>query len=156
MSILKLLIVEDDRHIATLIGRALDGLADCVDCVDNWEAAFDHISRNNDDALWADLRMPGTSEEDAIANIAKLRSLNHRIVIIVGSGFITPHIRALLDKVGTDAVFYKQAGFKAEQVASLIVLGMMRSRMRDASFNDRLLGRALEWLSERYPTAAMP
>lgn len=33
---------------------------------------------------------------------------------------------------------------------------MMRARMRNETFNDKLLSRALEWLSERYPTVAIP
>lgn len=153
---LKLLIIEDDANFSTLVARALEGLADEVERVDNWTQAFIHTNTEKDDAVWADLRMPGTSEEEAIENIAKLRTLNHRIVIVVGSGFITPYVRAKLDQAGCDGVFYKNAGFKAEQVASLIVLGMMRARMRNAAFNDKLLGKALEWLSERYPTVPIP
>lgn len=156
MSFLKLLIIEDDKNIPILIERALEGLADTVVHLDNWEAAFEHIYKHNDDAAWIDLRMPGSSEEDSIANIAKLRSLNHRIIIVVGSGFITPYVRAQLDRAGCDGVFYKDGGFRAEQVASLIVLGMMRARMRDVAFNDKLLTKALEWLSDRYPTVAIP
>lgn len=155
-TILKLLVIEDDPNFAKLVARALEGLADEVETVANWEEAFLHTETKNDDAVWADLRMPGTSEEEAIANITKMRMLNFRIVIVVGSGFITPYVRAQLNKAGVDGVFYKDAGFKAEQVASLIVLGMMRARMRNETFNDKLLSRALEWLSERYPTVAIP
>lgn len=155
-AILKLLIIEDDPRFASLIVRALEGLADEVETVNDWAKAFIHIETEKDDAVWVDLRMPHSSEEDSIANITKLRNSNHRIVIVVGSGFITPLVRAQLDRAGVDGCFYKDAGFRAEQVASLIVLGMMRARMRNVTTNDKLLTRALEWLGERYPNVAIP
>lgn len=153
---LKLIVIEDDENFARLVARALDGLVESAERVANWREAFLHISTEKDDVAWVDLRMPGTSEEESIQNITKLRHENHRIVIVVGSGFVTPHVRAKLDRAGVDGCFYKDAGFRAEQVASLIVLGMMRARMRNEAFNDKLLARALEWLSERYPTVHIP
>jgi DNA-binding NtrC family response regulator len=155
-AILKLLIIEDDANMSVLVARALDGLADEVDRVDNWQQAFIHVETEKDDVVWADLRMPDSPEYESIGNIAKLRALNRRVVIIVGSGFITPLIRAQLDRAGIDGVFYKSAEFRAEQVASLIVLGMMRARLRNTEFDNRMLTKALEWLSERYPTVAIP
>lgn len=152
----KLLIVEDDENFARLITRALEGLADEAEVVNDWHKAFIHIETEKDDALWADLRMPGTSEEESIERIKMLRESNPKIVIIVGSGFITPHVRSKLNKAGVDAVFYKDAGFKAEQVASLIVLGIMRANMRTPNFYAKLLTKALEWMHSRYPATSIP
>lgn len=155
-TVLKLLIIEDDENFAQLVVRALDGLVDEAMTVCDWSKALLHIETEKDDCLWADLRMPGTSEEDSLEKIEALRKGNPRIVIIVGSGFITPTIRAQLSKAGVDSVFYKNAGFRAEQVASLIVLGIMRAKMRNGTFLDKLLERALGWMSERYPNVAIP
>ncbi len=155
-AVLKVLIVEDDDNFAKLIRSALDGLADEISVVSDWTKAFLHISTEKDDVLWADLRMPGTFEQEAIENIETVRAANPRMVIVVGSGYITPIIRAQLNKAGVDSVFYKDAGFRVEQVASLIVLGIMRAKMRNGTFLDKLLTKALEWMSERYPTVAIP
>lgn len=156
-TVLKLLIIEDDANFASLVARALEGLVDEAVTVSDWKKAILHIETEKDDCLWADLRMPPhVTEFDAIENIESLRKTHPELVIIVGSGFITPLLRAQLNQAGVDSVFYKDAGFKAEQVASLIVLGIMRAKMRNGNFLDKLLERALGWMSERYPTVAMP
>jgi len=152
----KLLIIEDDQNLSEMIGKALDGLVDSCSQVDNWDEAFAHIEKEGDDAAWIDLRMPKASVEESVQNIAKLRAGNQRIIIIVGSGFITPYVRAQLSQAGVDGCFYKSAAFKAEQVAALIVLGMMRAKMRTPTFNDKFLQRGLALMAQRYPNVAIP
>lgn len=152
MKSVKVVIIEDEADFAKLIGRCLDGLADSVATFSDWIGALQHIDTYDDDVAWVDLRMPTSSEEDSIKHIAELRSRNKRIVIVVGSGYITAEVRAELDRAGADGCFYKTAEFKAEQVASLIVLGMMRANMRYP--NGKLLERALAWMKVRFPNAA--
>ncbi len=158
MTKMSVLVIEDDENFASLVAKALSGLADEIHIVSNWKDAFDRLDTGVDTAAWVDLRMPGVTEDDAIANIHTLRVHNPGVVIIVGSGYVTPYIRAKLERAGVDAVHYKDASFKAEQVASLITLGIMRASMRvpDSDRIRKILSKALDWMTIRFPHTAIP
>lgn len=147
-----LLVVEDDPNFGELIARALEGLVERVNLVSNWHLAFSHLREEQDDVAWVDLRMPSSDEAQSINSIELMRKHHSNVVIIVGSGYITPEIRAKLERAGVDGVFYKDGSFRAEQVAALIVLGLMKASKRSPHFNDKLLTRGLEWLRDRFPT----
>lgn len=150
---MKLLIIEDDANFAYLVARALDGLTESVVVAQSWEEAKPHLAERQ--MAWIDLRLPPTThEEESVANIRALRMERPELVIIVGSGYITPELRARLDRAGVDAAFYKDASFSAEQVASIIIVALMRANLRGHVENKFLLQRALEWMHERHPAIA--
>lgn len=155
---MSVLIIEDEITFAEMVGRAIEGLADEIHIVSTWVEAFERLKTDADAVTWADLRMPNIDEDSAIDNIAKMRKQNPGVVIIVGSGYVTPYIRARLERAGVDAVFYKDASFKAEQVASLITLGIMRASMRvpDSAKIKQILDKALDWMAKRFPHTAIP
>lgn len=150
---INLLIIEDDPNFGELVGRALEGLVERVNIVCNWHLAFQHVREQQDEVAWVDLRMPTSTETQSIENIELLRKHHTNVVIIVGSGYVTPEIRAKLERAGVDGVFYKSGHFNAEQIATLIILGLMKASKRNPHFNDRLLTRGLEWLRNRFPGA---
>lgn len=156
MSLLKLIIIEDDENFAYLLRQSLDGLTNdsTVQTVNNWQDAFNLIDKNDHDVAWVDLRMPLSSEQQTVVRIENLRKKNPRIVIIVGSGYITPEIRAQLDHAGVDDCFYKSAQYDSRQVASLIVLGLMKAHKRGGLPKPDLLNYALKWMGEKFPSVS--
>jgi DNA-binding NarL/FixJ family response regulator len=148
-----LVIIEDDANFAHLVAQALDGLVDKVTVMDHWE---DLPAIDANDLAWVDLRTPRSGVDDSIRHIHSLRQRRPDIVIVVGSGFITPEVRARLEQAGADGCFYKSSSFTAEQVASLIVLALSRATKRNYEANRKLLARALEWHSHRFPETLTP
>lgn len=147
---MKLIILEDDAAFATLVARALDGLVSSVEIVDSWEKAAPLFHDRN--TAWIDLRIyPNVTAEQAIVNIKGVRQENRDLVIIVGSGFVTPELRAKLERAGVDQVFYKDSRFSPQQVASIIVAAVMRASMRSGDKVRGLLDKALQWHHQKYP-----
>lgn len=147
---MKLLILEDDRNFATLVCVALEGLFDEVQIVESWDKAEPLFSNQN--VAWIDLRVSAdVSVEQAVLKIKTTREQNLDLVIVVGSGFITPELRAKLERAGVDSVFYKDSGFSPQQVASIIVAALMRASMRSGEKVRTLLTKALEWHHLKYP-----
>lgn len=148
---IRVIVIEDDENFAQLIGMTLTGLIEPISIVDNWEAAFEMIESERHDVAWADLRMPMSHEAETVLRIAHLRKINPDIVIIVGSGYLTPALQAELHRAGTDGIFFKGDRYDPKRVATLIVLGLMRVKKRSVKFNDQLLLKALQWMEQRFP-----
>ncbi len=149
----RFIIVEDDPNFATLVARSIDGLAEKpITVVDNWKDAMDQIE--NADVAWVDLRMPSSIEAESIKWVANLRKEHKRVVVVVGSGFITPEVRAHLEQAGIDAVYVKEGQYDPKQMASVVILALMKACKRNPDFDRRLLDRALEWMHERYHEVA--
>lgn len=147
---MKLVIIEDDANFATLLAHALEGLTESVIVVSNWTDARANMTGR--DVAWIDLRLaPDTHEAESLREITQLREQRSDLVIVVGSGYITPEMRAKLDQAGVDACFYKDSSFSAKQVASLIVAAIMKANMRNNESTRRLLVRALQWMQDRFP-----
>ncbi len=147
---MRVLIIEDDRNYADLVTQALGGLASPAQHAASWEDAEQYLDATGPDVAWVDLRLiPGVGEQESAARIKALKKRYPEIVIIVGSGYITPQIREDL-KDFVDAFLYKGTQFEARQIASLIVQGMMRASARG---NSRLLlDQALAWMHAKFPS----
>lgn len=151
--ITRLIIIEDDPLFAELVKRALEGLMESVMIASSWDEAQEQLDTSN--LAWADLRLsPQCREQESIHRIEELRAKRPDIVIVVGSGFITPETRAKLERAGVDGCFYKDKHFSVNQVASLILNAIMRANLRGHEVNKKLLTRALEWMHEKHPHAA--
>lgn len=149
---MRFLIIEDDETFALLVAKALDGLALPAITATNWEDAERFLEEAVADVVWVDLRMPGVSTElQTIDRIRWLRTRFEDIVIIVGSGYISPEIRDQLKLLGVDEFLYKGSKFEPKQIASLIVRGIMAASGRGAKVDEKLLPMALEWMHERFP-----
>lgn len=151
---MKLLILEDDAAFASLVVRALDGLFTSAEIVDSWEKAEPLLIESS--AAWFDLRIysldgRSVTAEEGVENIGQVRKKCPDLVIIVGSGFISPEMRAKLDRAGVDQVFYKGSGFSPEQVAAIIIGAIMRASMRSGETVRALLDKALQWHHRKYP-----
>lgn len=147
-----LIVIEDDTNFAMLVAHALEGLTDSVSVYSDWKDAFERVKKGRQgDVAWVDLRMPSSSEKETISHIAKMRRDHNDIVIIVGSGYITPEIRAALEKIGADGVYYKGGKYTPEQIGSLIVLGLMRASKRKPHSMDSLLNKAMDWFHQKFP-----
>lgn len=150
---MKLIVIEDDELFAELIKRALVGLTDSVIMVKSWAEAQPHLAEQQ--MAWVDLRLsPEVRERESLEHIRNLRQQHSDIVIIVGSGFITPKLREDLHEAGVDAVFHKDTNFSAEQVAAIIIVALMRAEMRGSVEVNLLLQRAQKWMHERHPAIA--
>lgn len=152
---MNLIVIEDDENFASLVAKSLEGLVDNVSVFSDWDNAFSTVQNTTGDIAWVDLRMPTSSERQTIDRIAKLRSTHQDIVIIVGSGYITPEIRASLDRAGIDGCYYKGGKYTPEQVGSLIVLGLMRASKRNPNTMNAMLNKAMEWFHKKFPEASI-
>lgn len=151
---MKLVIIEDDPFFAALVARALEGLVQSVVIVSTWEEAAYHFPDR--DVAWVDLRIsPEVKERESLEFIKKLRVQQPGLVIIVGSGFISPEFQLELEAVGVDACFHKDSKFSVEQVASIVLAAMMRANLRGNAETKTLLTRALEWMHHRHPEAVI-
>lgn len=154
---MRVLIIEDDPHYADLVARALDGLAKPAVIVSDWEQAEEYLDKKDPEGstevAWIDLRMPTSTEEESVERITALRARHQDLVIIVASGFLSDDIKSKLS--GVDGFLAKDR-FNPKQVASLIVLGILRSNKRLHRAGGELLNCALVWLHERYPGTTIP
>lgn len=147
----RIVILEDDYNFAFLIKSALDGLAKEIVITESWDDALRNAQ--NGQVIWIDLRMPESPIEVSMERVRSLRKENDQIVIIVGSGFISPKIRADLERAGVDGCFYKGVDFKAQQVGALVIAAMMKATKRSYESHKKMLELALQWLKNRYPNA---
>ena len=150
--IVHIAVIEDDEAFTTLLKSTLRGLSDDLHTFYNWTGADESVEAA--DIVWIDLRlMPDFGEEQSIARIEALRKKRPGLVIIVGSGYVSPLVRAKLDKAGIDGVFFKNHQFAAREVGILIVASVMRASLRGAEAHRELLERVLAWNSLRYPAS---
>lgn len=145
-------ILEDDENFATLVQRALEGLADSFTKIDSW-TKLDRTNRS--EIMWIDLRMPDSDVKMSLDRIKELRSIDAEMIIIVGSGFISPEISARLHQLDTDGLYFKGGQFDPYQVASIVLLAIMRAKKRNPEAHAALLDRALKWMGKRFPEAAL-
>lgn len=153
---MKLIVIEDDPGFAHLIKETLTGFAESISVFDNWGIA----NFEDCEVAWIDLRMPDSGERETVDRVKRLRAHNKDIIIIIGSGHITPELRDELDHLGIDGWYYKSANFTAGQMASLVILSIMKGVKRTSGLHKKLLQAGLEWLGKRFPaeelSAALP
>src|SRR5690242_1839030 len=68
-TIMRILVVEDERRVASFISRALRENSYAVDVADNGEKAIDSVSATSYDCVLLDVRLPGVSGVEACRRI---------------------------------------------------------------------------------------
>lgn len=153
-----ILILEDDMNYATLVAKALEGLAEPAVIAQSWEEAEAYLATHAEspDVAWIDLRMPpNVTVEISETRIMALRASHPNLVVIVASGYLEPMLRYRLMEAGVDGCLYKGNKFEPAQIASLIVVGLMKASRSGKNVRQQVLDRALEWLHARFPETTL-
>ena len=150
---MKIIVIEDDANYAELVRHALDGLATSVQVFHNWEEARYAIEQKPN-VLWIDLAVTGVTFDDVTRNIGNARK-DAELIIVVASGFLDAKRRKELEIVGVDFMDDKQNRIDPLQIASLIVLGILKAKRRGSKSAAALLDRALEFMHARFPDSVV-
>jgi CheY-like chemotaxis protein len=85
----KVLFVEDEKLVSTLMSEVLDEQGFAVHAVDNAEAALRYLQSGADvDVLFTDINMPGDIDGAALA--VEARNLRPDLPVVYASGRMTP------------------------------------------------------------------
>ena len=91
MHVKKILVVDDDAYVRTLVVKILNGRGYlALPAVDAWQA-MDQLQQHNIDLIILDLRMPGPVDGEQL--LFTLRDQGNDVPVIVLSGWVDDDIR---------------------------------------------------------------
>lgn len=125
----QVLIADDEEDISWAISRSLQksNLDLDVTCVNDGDAAWDLVSRKSFDLIVSDLRMPGRSGFEVVAEVRRRQPLAKAIIITAyGSQDIMEHAEAL------GSFFYIEKPFDVGYLKQLILEAL---DLRQEGFN---------------------
>lgn len=131
---IKILVVEDDNDINTMLARLLEREKwNVVQAYSGTEALM-HIEHNEFDMVLLDLMLPGMIGEDLLKEIRK----NKRMPVIIISAKIDNHVKIDLLRMGADDYITKP--FDIEEVSARIYSNLRRYReFNNGSYEDKIV-----------------
>ncbi len=101
---LRVLVVDDDKDVATAIVRALECLGHTASTSGHAQEAFDVIVAQNFDLLLVDYRMP---EMTGLDLITLLREEGHKVPAIMMTGHFATEDRVRVEQLGISTILRK-------------------------------------------------
>jgi DNA-binding response OmpR family regulator len=105
---MRILVVEDEKHIADFVGRGLEGSGYSVDIAENGQAALSKLQSATYDLVILDLMLP---DMDGLSILEKMRSRNASspVLILSARGTLEDRVKGL--EMGSDDYLVKPFAF---------------------------------------------
>jgi DNA-binding response OmpR family regulator len=111
----KILIVEDDAIIKTLISRALGSLGHSITTAKNGKEALAKVQESNYDMALLDIGLPDMLGTELLK---KIRKINHEMVIIMITGH--PSQDSSIESINNDADGYVVKPIRNDDLISIV------------------------------------
>jgi DNA-binding response OmpR family regulator len=111
----RILVIEDDREMRSLLQDFLEEEGYAVGCVEDGSEAFRKLAKENSDLIITDIRMPGLSGLDILPGLKQIRP-GSPVIAITAFGSEEIHRRVM--ESGADA--YLEKPLQLDQLRTLI------------------------------------
>lgn len=140
----RVLVVEDEKAIGTLLGTMLDRLGHQCALFQDAESAWEALEQGHFDLVITDLRLPKESGEELLVRV-KRRFPTLPVVVISGYG----NTRNIVEVIQKGAEDYLAKPFTADdlEVVILKVLKKQRLLAENEKLRSEMLGRSGLWVS---------
>ena len=100
----RIIVVDDDHDVLFFVKAVLNRGGFTVSCAENGEQALELLAQGDYQLMLTDLNMPGM---DGVELARRARALQPELMVIMGTGQISPEVRQRAAAAGISAVFGK-------------------------------------------------
>jgi diguanylate cyclase (GGDEF)-like protein len=138
----RVLVVDDDEAVSTMLSRALDGAAHDVEMATGGQEAIDRLRNDSFDLIITDLKMPAVG---GVEVLRKAKELDPLCEVIVITGYAS--VKSAVEVMKLGAYDYISKPFNLERIRFLVERALEKRRLLQAA-SERDIYRRLSQLDD--------